>query len=171
MGHSPVALPVLLSEVLVSMCSPRGVPEILVKRMALKAEKSKNDQEIRKNKKNYMIEHGIIDDVIDGIIDIEDIKMKEELESKGSVINTNNIATRISSPNGTHGGNNPNLASNTTKKRKTHIGVVSGSFDGISGKVVIGELKLLLVIHATEKSLFHDMNGTVASGSRFLILL
>ena len=109
MGHSPVALPVLLSEVLVSMCPPRGIPEVIQNKLI--------------NSTNRKIEGNSTASPI--------------LSESDTIIP---LQTTIDKKNESQS----DLGATTSKKRKIHIGVVSGSFDGISGKIVIGECILLL---------------------------
>ena len=99
MGHSPVALSVLLSEVFLSMCPPQEVPESLTP---------------------------------SGIIITQS---KEKSEQEVEVVEENKEDGQNVQPKDKH------MQSKQSKRKKIRLGVVSGSLDGVPGKIVVGLLE------------------------------
>ena len=96
MGHSPVSLPVLLSEVLMSMCPPKDTPLIL-QTYAGNNMKKRTD-------------------------------LSNTNHNNDTTTNDNDQSTTIS----------PTI---TQESKKIHVGVVSGSFDGIAGRIIVSLLE------------------------------
>ena len=97
MGHSPVSLPVLLSEVLMSMCPPTDTPMVL---QAYAGNNMKKRTDLSNTNHN----------------------------NNDTTINDNDQSTAIS-------------PTTTQESKKIHVGVVSGSFDGIAGRIIVSLLE------------------------------
>jgi hypothetical protein len=87
LGHSPVALPVLLSEIFDNMCPPQQVPQVLSKQL---------------------------------------LKHKQQ-QQQGDLYEIKNS------------GDNVNIKKSNEFPRIFKLGIVSGSFDGIIGRIMIGK--------------------------------
>ena len=112
-GHSPVALPVLLSEVLIFMCPPRDIDQDnLTHHSILMSTTSSNNIPIPK--------FGDSGDILSDHHEFD-------------AMNTNNHQYHTNDFTSSH------LKSRINKILR--VGIVSGSFDGISGRIVIGLLE------------------------------
>ena len=108
MGHSPVSLPVLLSEVLMSMCPPKDTPLVLQSYAANYRKESTLPSLSNTNNNN-------------------DTTTENNINDKDSTVTTTSTSASSTS---------------TTKEfKKLHVGVVSGSFDGIAGRIIVSLLE------------------------------
>jgi hypothetical protein len=106
-GHAPVALPVLLSEVFVSICPILPIDESLNNQLKL----SLGEGIIQKESNISLLDDD--DDMNDDVNDINIIKNKEAIKNRKKNVN------------------------------KIVIGIVSGSLDGVAGRLIIGILEEL----------------------------
>jgi hypothetical protein len=148
MGHSPVALSVLLSEVYRAICPVRAVPEHITpmgleegfverKRVQRETETGaavqaeQGAEALSKKRKRRRRRRGTSDQ---GIIEVAADNEDENREERNGDAESGGTSTEKKSPVAEA----DEQSSSNPPRPPVKIGVVSGSFDGVPGKIVLG---------------------------------